>query len=46
MVLESNPHPNVSVCLPHKSCLFIWSQNYVGHNEDIVSTYGDCDIPC
>lgn len=46
MVLESNPHPNVGVCLPHKRCLSIWSQNHVEHNEDVVFTYGDCDIPC
>ena len=36
MVLKSNFDPNVGVCLVLRECLYIWSRNLMGHNEDVV----------
>ena len=46
MVSEPISDLDVGVCLAPLGCSSIWPRNLVGHNEDVVSTWGDvCDIP-
>ena len=40
MVSEPIPDPGEGVCLA-KGCLSVWPRNPMGHNENVVSAWGE-----